>query len=421
MPSGFGIQDITVNDSINSINYNNTDAQYIYGQGTVNLSFKLTYIVNTGWYYNITLPNGLYPGQQQTIIVTKNQSISSANIYLLYNDAYGDPQTFIFGGVGDTFVLTATTLGWQIIYSLNKEVPVVISSTFVAAGFSGGMLFEGQVVSQGTSPVLDIGVVYNTTGNPTFSDNHISYGTGNNNFQPYSINFNIGYYPTIYAKAYAINSVGIAYGNELQGTPNICLAKGTMITLGDGTNKAIEDISYEDDIKVWDFDIGCFRSAKPLWIKAVEKTKEYNLLKFSDGSILKTINQHRIFNKESGKFTHTMKEETPIGTTTFNVQGEEIVLESKEVIKEDVEYYCIFTYYHINLFANGVLTSCRYNNIYPICNMKFSKDNRVFRNLEEFKEIPNYYIEGLRLKEQLFSLQEITSYISNLERHKKEV
>jgi hypothetical protein len=48
MPSGFGIQDITVNDSINSINYNNTDAQYIYGQGTVNLSFKLTYIVNTG-------------------------------------------------------------------------------------------------------------------------------------------------------------------------------------------------------------------------------------------------------------------------------------------------------------------------------------------------------------------------------------
>ena len=36
--------------------------------------------------------------------------------------------------------------------------------------------------------------------------------------------------------------------------------------------KRIEDITYDDEVLVWDFDKGCFTKAKPFWIKVEEKT-----------------------------------------------------------------------------------------------------------------------------------------------------
>lgn len=179
-----------------------------------------------------------------------------------------------------------------------------------------------------------------------------------------------------------------------------CMAKGTKITLADNTTKNIEDIDYEDELLVWDFDNGCFASSRPLWIKKKETINQYNLLKFEDGSELKTIEQHRIFNKEAGKFTYPMTDETPIGTTTFNAKGKEVKLVSKEIVNEQVDYYNIITNYHINLFGNGILTSCRLSNLYKIEDMKYVKDNRALVAREELKNIPDEYFYGLRLAEQ---------------------
>ena len=41
-------------------------------------------------------------------------------------------------------------------------------------------------------------------------------------------------------------------------TCNACFVEGTEITLADGSIKKIEDITYEDELLVWDFDHGCF-------------------------------------------------------------------------------------------------------------------------------------------------------------------
>ena len=410
------VQDTTVNNAVNVSNYDNTKVQYIEGVGVINAEYNTIYVINTAGNYNISLPNGNYPGHQLNIILTSNPLNATSNITLLYNDSYGNPQEFIFGTVGDTFVFVASTLGWQIIQSIPMLAPSVSSVNFSSAFVDYNVVFQGNVTSQGTSQVYDKGVVYNYTGNPTFSDNYISDGTG---LGLYTITFNTEYHPTIYAKAYAINAVGFTYGNELSTSPTICLAKGTLITLENGDGKCIEDITYDDDIKVWDFDNGCFNSAKPLWIKIPEEIKIYNLLTFSDGSILKTINQHRIFNKELGKFTYPMTDDTPIGTTTFNVKGEEVTLISKEVIKDYIEYYNVRTHYHINLFANGILTSCKFNNIYPIQNMKFVKVSRELRSKDEFKNLHEIYIDGFRLKEQEFLLEDITSYVNNLEKFRK--
>ena len=180
-----------------------------------------------------------------------------------------------------------------------------------------------------------------------------------------------------------------------------CLAEGTRITLADHTTKNIEDITYEDKLLVWDFDKGCFAEAKPLWIKKKQVAEEYNLIKFENGRELKTVIDHRIYNMEAQKFTYTMNEEdTPIGTTTFLEDGSTTKLVERKVVKEPVNYYNIITDYHMNLFANGILTSLRLNNLYKIENMKFVKDNRKLSRREEYASIPDKLFYGLRLAEQ---------------------
>lgn len=180
-----------------------------------------------------------------------------------------------------------------------------------------------------------------------------------------------------------------------------CLAEGTMITLSDMSEKAIEDIEYSDELLVWDFDNGCFTFAKPLWIKKVQTWDEYNYIKFEDGTELKTVLDHRIFNYDSQKFTYTMNEkDTPIGTRVFKQDGTLTKIIERKVIKEEVNYYNIITDYHMNLFANGLLTSLRLNNLYKIENMKFVKDNRKLTPKGEFEGIPEKYYYGLRLAEQ---------------------
>jgi hypothetical protein len=64
------------------------------------------------------------------------------------------------------------------------------------------------------------------------------------------------------------------------------------------------------------------------------------------------------------------------------------------------------------MFANGILTSCRLNNIYPIADMKFIKHKKELKKIEEFENISDIVFDGLRLAEQDFSVEDLKKYIS---------
>lgn len=196
-----------------------------------------------------------------------------------------------------------------------------------------------------------------------------------------------------------------------------CFAQGTLVTLADGSHKAIEDICYADDLLVWDFDHGVYASSKPIWIKHEEQSEKFHVLTFSDGSELQIVGHHHIFNKAAKRFTHTMHDDTPLGTTTINTKGEEITLVAQRVVEESVTHYNVWTDYHLNMYANGVLTSNRFNNVYPIEDMKFVKDAVTLRSVEEFFGIDAKWITGLRLQEQTaqHSQEYIHWYIRRLE------
>ena len=176
-----------------------------------------------------------------------------------------------------------------------------------------------------------------------------------------------------------------------------CIIAGTLITLADGTKKPVENITYEDNLLVWDFYNGCFSSAKPRWIKVKQTSNAYNKLIFDNGTTLGLVGEgkdkgyHRIFNKQAGRFTHTGVPETPDGTITFAEDVSEPVLLNQELIYDTVDYYNIITDKHFNLFANGILTSCKCSNLYRIENMKYVGDGTMSdKEIEEyFKKLKN--------------------------------
>jgi hypothetical protein len=207
----------------------------------------------------------------------------------------------------------------------------------------------------------------------------------------------------------------VAYSDPLYWHPLvICLVGGTEISMADGTTKVIEDITYADTLSVWNFDLGESAEAVPLWIKKPQYADAYNLATFSDGTELRSLQAvkgHRVFNKTAGEFTFVGLTEP--GSVIVKADGTEVTLVSTEVVHEPVAFYNIFTQYHMNMYANGILTSTGFNNLYPIVDMKFVKDNRELRNIEG---IDARWVDGLRLRENTSSVAEMAAHLAKLER-----
>lgn len=198
-----------------------------------------------------------------------------------------------------------------------------------------------------------------------------------------------------------------------------CFSFDSLITLSSYTTKLAKDIDYNDSLLVWDFDNGCFAQAKPLWISKIQRATQYYKLTFDDGTILKLVGSngksHRAFNVENCEFTYGNY--FHVGQHSFKQDQTNPQLVSIELIDEPIEYINIITNYHMNLFANGILTSCGYNNMYPIKAMKFVKDDRQTITFDQYKNIPIEYYDGLRLCEQDLgkrSIEKADCYINKL-------
>lgn len=271
---------------------------------------------------------------------------------------------------------------------------------------AGDVLYSvtsGSTVSASGVMVFSVGVFSNALGLSATGANGVRFSNGDD-ATPF------------FAMAWATNDAGTGYSAPAFGTSRVmCLAAGTMISLSDGTYKPIEEISYADDLLVWDFDHGLYASAKPLWIKQESAAPSYNVLTFDDGTTLHTVGQHRIFNQEAGCFSYPI--DTPMETSSFNECGRFIRLIDKQVVHQPVDSFNIITDYHLNLFANGVLTSCSFNNMYPIVGMRFVKESRLPRS---FAGIPDKFYHGMRLAEQTRDAAEIERYIARMMRSEVE-
>lgn len=102
-----------------------------------------------------------------------------------------------------------------------NTVPIVTTNTSATTVASTSATLGGTVVNQGGSAVIDRGIAFSTSPNPTISNGKASSGTGTGAFTANlsGLQANTLYY----AKAFATNGQGTAYGAEITftTTPNI--------------------------------------------------------------------------------------------------------------------------------------------------------------------------------------------------------
>jgi len=99
---------------------------------------------------------------------------------------------------------------------IKGAINLALSTTEVTSITQTSANSGGNIVYDGGSPVTDRGICWNTSPNPTISDNHISEGLGTGIFTTSLIGLTAN--TPYYVRAYATNSFGTFYGDEISFT-----------------------------------------------------------------------------------------------------------------------------------------------------------------------------------------------------------
>jgi|MDSY01.1.fsa_nt_gb hypothetical protein len=99
--------------------------------------------------------------------------------------------------------------------TLTESVPI-LTTNIISNITDNSAQSGGDITSNGNSNITSRGVCWSTSSSPTISNNITNDGNGTGNFLSNMNNLNSN--TTYYVRAYATNSIGTAYGNELSFT-----------------------------------------------------------------------------------------------------------------------------------------------------------------------------------------------------------
>jgi hypothetical protein len=122
-----------------------------------------------------------------------------------------------------------TTYGSEVSFKTNPILALATVTTSVATTFTTTTaVLGGNVTNDGNAEVMERGIVYATTQNPTTANTKVILGTGTGIFGNSVPGFESN--TIYYVRAYAINSQGTAYGSEVSFKTNPTLAMATVTT-----------------------------------------------------------------------------------------------------------------------------------------------------------------------------------------------
>ena len=140
-----------------------------------------------------------------------------------------------------------------------------------------------------------------------------------------------------------------------------CLAPGTLITLADGTHKAVEDLTGDEMLLVWDMETGTFGSAPIVFVDS-ELTGHYEVitLTFSDDTTVEVISEHGFWDADLNEYVYLDENaEDYIGHSFLKQSGNimtEVTLTDVDISAEITEAYSPVTYGHLCYYVNGMLS-----------------------------------------------------------------
>jgi hypothetical protein len=144
--------------------------------------------------------------------------------------------------------------------------------------------------------------------------------------------------------------------------PSTCVTGDTLVTLADGTQKRLDEVSAQDMFLVWDFVKGEYTFAPA----SILMNHGYNqntviALTFSDGTIVKAVNCHGFFHEGSNRFVILDENNAKnyIGESFVKQNGDAystVTLVDISIYEEYVEAWSILTAEHYNAILGGMFT-----------------------------------------------------------------
>jgi len=138
-----------------------------------------------------------------------------------------------------------------------------------------------------------------------------------------------------------------------------CVTPDTLVTLADGTQKQIKDVTYEDQLLVRDFYSGQNIPA-PASIVMNHGADEYKIVtvKFSDGTSVNTINGHGFYDVDEREFVilSDNNAEEYLGHSFAKADGKTVKLVNYSIKTEYTESWSVLTAVHYNCVMGGMWT-----------------------------------------------------------------
>ena len=168
-----------------------------------------------------------------------------------------------------------------------------------------------------------------------------------------------------------------------------CFTPDTLVTLADGTQKRVDELTFDDKILAWDFFTGTYVEKEiSLLVNHGEALYEVANLQFSDGTVLRTIAEHGVFDYDLNKYVYitveNMQDYVGHRFVQYAADGGYNVVSLVEAYKTE-EYtsaWSVSSAGTSNAFASGLLTVAPPEDFYNWIEM----GDTLTYNVEQFKK-----------------------------------
>jgi len=173
-----------------------------------------------------------------------------------------------------------------------------------------------------------------------------------------------------------------------------CFTPDTLVTLADGTQKRVDALSFDDKILAWDFFSGGYAEQNiSILVNHGEDLYRVANLQFSDGSVLRLIADHGVFDYDLNKFVYitvdNMADYVGHRFVQYNADGgyNVVTLENAFETEEYTSAWSITSAGTSNAFASGLLTVAPPEDFYNWIEM----DGKLHYDVEQFqKDVETY-------------------------------
>ena len=140
-----------------------------------------------------------------------------------------------------------------------------------------------------------------------------------------------------------------------------CVAEGTMVTLADGTEVAVENLSGNEQLLVWNMETGSFDIAPIAFVDSDSSAyRKIVHLYFEDGTELRIVDEHALWCFDLNEYIYLDENASEYIGKYFNKKTTngytQVRLVDVEIYEEIVRTYSPVTQGHLCYYVNGLLS-----------------------------------------------------------------